>query len=160
MIFTNAPSDHYFSYSQRIGEIFDVASRSRWHARASLLSLRVWIFPAVELSQVSVFYDSHGRAVGYFTWAYLSDQARERLLTDPHCLFDRHDWSSGEHFWTMDFAAVDGSLRAIAGYIRKVVLPNVGALNYLVRRSDGSIRRFRTVHLGAKATAFGKSCDS
>lgn len=128
-----------------MGEVFDVASRSRGHGRASLLSLRIWTVPAVELSQVSVFYDNQGRAVGYFTWAYLSEQARDRLLTDPRCLFDRHDWSSGEHFWIMDFAAVDGSLRAVAGYIKKVVLPEVMALNYLVRRPDGTVRRSRTV---------------
>lgn len=145
-MFTSTASDHFANYAQRLGEIFDVASRSATHGRAALLTLRSWTVPAVELKQATMFYNERGRAVAYFTWAYLTERTAKRLQTEPLFVPNRHEWLEGSDFWIIDLAANEGSAAAVIRYIRNVVAVEAGEINYLARvRPGGSGRLHRVV---------------
>ncbi|WP_080572969.1 toxin-activating lysine-acyltransferase [Xanthomonas citri] len=127
-------SPDYASFSEKLGAIFDVCSRVKAYRGISLLNLRVWLVPAIELNQVVIFYDVTGAAIAYFAWAYLNEQESSRFVQESGGPLTYHQRLEGEQFWITDLVATTGAFPLVKQYIRNVLMRQVETVRYKKRR--------------------------
>lgn len=60
------------------------------------------IVGAIAADKIKLYFDRHGVFVGYITWATVSPDVENRLLTEPHLDLSGQERSSGASLWITD----------------------------------------------------------
>lgn len=92
-------------------------------AAFSLSSLKYWVVPAIQLSQIKVLFDPSGTPVAFLTWAFLSDDLASRMSTDELLALHFSEWNEGLHLWIIDFVAMPGHGFAAARWVMRHMFP-------------------------------------
>lgn len=73
------------------------------HRHLSMADLEWLVLPAIARRQIRVF-RARGRAAAYASWAFLTEEAEQRLLgAEPR--LKPEDWQSGDRAWIIDLIA-------------------------------------------------------
>jgi cytolysin-activating lysine-acyltransferase len=133
------PGDHA---TRTRGEVANLmASNARYRA-FPIVSLSVWIDPAIMTNQLAIFYDSYsGNPVGYITWAFLAPDVEHRWLKDPNVLLHDSEWNEGGNLWIMDFLAIPGYCEDIIEFIEQNMFSDQSQAFSLRRNDDGRVRK-------------------
>ncbi|CAD1790666.1 MULTISPECIES: toxin-activating lysine-acyltransferase [Xanthomonas] len=133
-------SPDYDAFSAKLGAVFDICSRVNVYCGMSLLNLRAWIIPAIELNQVVIFYDQTGIAVAYFSWAYLDRSESKLFVEDLGAPLTHHQRLEGDEFWITDLVATGNSFSTVKKFIKEEVGASVGVINYKNRKAHTVVR--------------------
>src|SRR5699024_443562 len=77
------------------------------HRDAPLHTLPDLLLPVIKHRQY-VITTEQGRPVFFMSWAWLSQEAEARYLTQPAILMPQSDWNSGDRMWVCDWVAPFG----------------------------------------------------
>lgn len=132
---------HYFT---SLGMAADLMSRSAPYQGYAVACLNEWIKPAILLNQILFFRNLGGVAVGYATWALLSEDVERRLINDPCVLLHLSEWNEGDRLWIMDMVVINGDVRHFIGQIYDAFASSYSRVKYLRRGSDGAVRKVFT----------------
>ena len=127
-------------FHHRLGLVAAMMTKSSQYCEYPLACLAVWIEPAILLNQIHFFTDLGGRAVGYMTWALLSNDTEQRLIHDPNVLFHLSEWNEGDRLWIMDFVLINGNVRSALNQAL-LCFPQVAEAKSLRRHADGTVRK-------------------
>lgn len=117
--------DEDSSLGRILGEMVWLASQSPAHRHALLLSDLEWfLMPPLRFGQCRVFRDQ-GQPVAAALWAYLDDDARERL-TEGAVRLKVHEWQGGPHCWLVDLIAPFGGQEAVLADLERDPLGATG----------------------------------
>jgi len=89
-------------------DILDLMGASAIHKQFTVSDIHRLIYPPIILDQYKLFHKD-GKPVAYASWAYLSEEAKDRHLARQG-LFQVDDWKSGATLWFMDFIAPFGGV--------------------------------------------------
>ena len=95
--------------------------------------------PALLHGQSKLYFDEHQNPVGFATWAWLDEEAKEQVLANTTPL-NANQWKNGDNLMFADFVAPWGHSREILNDLRDQVFPDYRAFS-LGRHPDGSIRK-------------------
>lgn len=76
-------------------------------------SLRAWVEPAVLMRQIRFFFSSSGEAVGYYTWAYFSEETAKAYVEGSLLMLNLPEWREGQQLWLLDLVAIPGQARNV-----------------------------------------------
>ncbi|HHT0304879.1 toxin-activating lysine-acyltransferase [Raoultella planticola] len=63
-----------------------------------------WILiPAIEMKNIYVVTDVNDFIVGYFIWAFVSNEVHYKLLNKQQVKIFPRDWNGGEFLWVLDY---------------------------------------------------------
>ena len=133
-------ASEYVEYAQALGYVCHLASRTTRYALAPMALLPMWIEPAIWLGQICFLFDGRGQPVAYFTYAYLTKEVENRLLSDPRVTFHISEWKEGDRVWIMDMVAMPGRLRETLS-LAAAEFSALGQVAYLRRGVDGQIKK-------------------
>lgn len=86
-----------------IGGIALLMAGTPSHRHLSMADLEWLVLPAITNRQIRVF-RTRGRAAAYASWAFLTEEAEQRLLgAEPR--LKPEDWRSGDRAWIIDLIA-------------------------------------------------------
>lgn len=126
-----------------LGFAVDVMGKSDEYCQYPVACVTLWIEPAIRHEQIHFFRDESGEVRGYMTWAWLAEDAEQRLLHDPNVLLHVSEWNEGDRLWILDFLVHTGDLRMRIREARALFRP-VEQAKSLRRRDDGSVRKVTT----------------
>lgn len=107
-----------------------------------MVSLKIWIDPAIFTGQLQIFYDYHsGYPVGYITWAFLAPDVEHRWLNEPTVVLHESEWNEGHALWIMDFFAAPGYCEDIVEYVGQHMFPDHHTAHSLRRDQQGRVRK-------------------
>ncbi|MFC5359252.1 toxin-activating lysine-acyltransferase [Azospirillum himalayense] len=129
--------------SEMMGHAVHCMLGNKNYSLFSIVTLRAWTEHAIAQRQMKVFFDKFGGPIGYLTWAWLTDDVAERMMTDKRFLLHATEWSEGNNLWIMDFCCLPGNARRIVRHIRTTMFSDCGTVNWLRqgRRKDGGSNR-------------------
>lgn len=133
------PTSSILSYYEALGMMMWLMKHADYHSQWPLWSVDNDIVPALLHGQTKLYFDGTQNPVGFVTWAWLDDAAREQVLRDEEPL-ELEQWNSGEHLLFVDFVAPWGHTRNILADLTTKVFPEHYAFS-LGRNQDGSIRK-------------------
>lgn len=127
-------------YFDSLGIVVEIMARSPRYCGYPLAVITEWIRPAILLNQIIILYE-HGIAVGYMTWALLTEDTEDRLINDPRVRLHLSEWNEGDRLWIMDMAVRCGEFRRFLDYALVNLGSSYATAKYLRRRDDGSVRK-------------------
>ena len=134
--------------AQALGEIAWLLSQSPNHRHALFLADLEWLaLPPVTNGQFKLF-RQEGRPIGVALWAYLSEEAENRLEAGVGKL-GTDDWRSGPTLWLVELIAPFGQQDAMVEDLRNTAL--AGQSFKLHRRNEEGERQ--TVTIDGKSPA-------
>ena len=87
------------------GTVVNLMIESPAHRHLFLADMQWLIIPPMRLNQYRIFHDrERNQPVGYVSWAFLSQDAAERLRKGQTRL-QPSEWKSGEQLWLIDLLA-------------------------------------------------------
>ncbi|MHA7878864.1 MAG: toxin-activating lysine-acyltransferase [Saccharospirillum sp.] len=128
------------NYHQALGMMMWLMSHADYHRAWRLWSVDTDIVPALIHGQCKLYFDDQQNPVGFVTWAWLDDFAKQQVLRNTKPL-SIDQWHSGEHLLLNDFVAPWGHAKFIMKDIGTQVFPEYQGFS-LRRNADGSIRKF------------------
>lgn len=114
LIFWNGEAEN--RYDEQLGLVTYLCNRSLNHRDLPLKYIDLWIAPAVRHRQIMFVFDKNHRRVAYFTWARLTQEVRNELLTGA--LLHESEWNEGDILCFLDFVAPFGHAKLIISHIR------------------------------------------
>ena len=97
------------------------------------------IYPPLELGQYELFYGPAGKPIGFCSWAFLTQEAREGFLDRTRPLAPL-DWNAGTELWFMDFIAPYGGVREMVRQL--YALHPYATVAYMARTSkENTVKR-------------------
>ncbi|MBV1887593.1 MAG: toxin-activating lysine-acyltransferase [Parvibaculaceae bacterium] len=99
-----------------VGSIFLLMMSSPTHKNLLLSDMEWLVMPAVSSKQMRLIRHKD-RPAAYVSWAFLSDEAEQRLLSHSPRLTPR-DWNSGEKVWIVDLVAPETMIDSIVSQLR------------------------------------------
>ena len=114
------------------------------HRGAQLQMLPAVLLPAI-VRQQYVLVQRQDRPVFFLSWAWMSEAAEQRYLTDAVINLPEEDWCSGERLWFRDFIAPFGHAAQMFHLLREELFPKQIA-RALWHRGDEKGRRIKTFY--------------
>ncbi len=99
-----------------VGSIFLLMMNSPTHKNLLLSDMEWLVMPAVSSKQMRLI-RHNDRPAAYVSWAFLSDEAEQRLLGASPRLTPR-DWKSGEKVWIVDLVAPEAMMDGVIAQLR------------------------------------------
>lgn len=87
-----------------VGVALILASKSNYHKYLFAHDFDWLIIPAVMFKQFYIFRDENNHPIAFITWAKLTEESEERILSGMKKLRPG-DWRSGENIWIIDIIA-------------------------------------------------------
>lgn len=113
----------------------------RW--RYPIGNLRVWLEPALSLSQFAIFLNRANEVVGYLSWAFFSERTSFLMQSDSSFLPHISDWTDGEKLWLIDLVALDGHFSEILHFSEKNLFTGNDYVYWLSRKRQDASNRAR-----------------
>jgi cytolysin-activating lysine-acyltransferase len=125
-----------------IGRVVTVLGQSPQYCESPIAVIQLWLESAIR-HRLNFFYNESGVALGYMTWAWLTEDTESRLIHDPTVLLHISEWNEGDRLWILDFVLINGDVRAS---LREAatLFKDVQSAKSLRRRDDGSVRKVTT----------------
>ncbi len=117
-------------------------THSRSHRNFPLHTLPTLLLPAIKCRQFALAYED-GKPVFYLSWAFFSEQAETRYLTQSPLAMPESDWNCGERLWLLDWVAPFGHTLAMHRWVRTQLFVD-RCIRYLHHR--GNERGLRVKH--------------
>ena len=108
--------------SQLLGQCLSLCWHSEIHNAYHVNDLATVLLPPLEYGQYVLMTDTDHRAVGFASWACVSDEIHHRFKSGPYPL-PFTSWKSGTHIWFMDFIAPFGHYRELIRQIKPLLPP-------------------------------------
>ena len=140
---------------ESLGMMVWMMSHAEYHSQWPLWSLENDILPPLLHGQYKLYLDEQQNPIGFVTWAWLTEKAREIVLTGE-AVHDFEAWSAGSNLLLNDFIAPWGHAKLIIEQIRSFVFPDQKCFG-LRRNPDGSIRKVYLGHGHKKDLKRGQS---
>jgi len=141
-LYTDCRSDHSPNRAKLIGFACLIIFMCRHYSLFRIMTLRLWIIPAIDHKQILFFFDNTDTPIGYVTWAHLAPDSELRLLQDPSFLIHASEWNEGGKTWIIDFCFPSGgtvdAIKHLKKHLRK---QGVNKVFWGRRNRDISIRK-------------------
>lgn len=98
----------HLSIEERLGLSLSVICRRGCYLDYPIASLKLWLLPPAQLSQLHVFVGLDRRLLGYMTWAWFSEETESRWMTGNVEMLHISEWNEGAHLWIIDFVPLAG----------------------------------------------------
>lgn len=108
---------------------------------SSLRSLQWRVWSPVKLRQVEFLYDGRGIAIGFVSWAFLTDEVAQLLVEDSSYRLDISEWNEGDQLWIIDFVSPSGGARSLWQRFRQLHVPGARRLRAMRVYTNGRQRR-------------------
>jgi len=118
-----------------LGEVNWLMMQSKAHRHLFVTDAEWLVMPPVQLKQFRIV-RSEGRPVAYVSWALLSEEVEQRLVSGVQRLAPT-DWKSGNAPWLIDVVAPFGGQGEIVEQIRKTVFKEA-PIKTLRPKADGT----------------------
>jgi cytolysin-activating lysine-acyltransferase len=119
---TNSPQQTQSNRLTAIGHAVWLMSRSPVHKHLMITDLEWLVTPPIMLSQFRLW-QKDGNPVGFASWAYLGEEAEERIVTKSIRRLMPTDWKSGENLWLIDFLSPFGGQEEMLKELREKTHP-------------------------------------
>lgn len=136
--------------SARFGHAARVLASSACRTR-NLHELAIHLWPAVRLNQIGFLFNSKGSPVAFATWAFVTDEVAQTMISDPRYCLDIGEWNEGDQLWLMDFVAFPGEAWNLVRRLREFYLPGPWRVRG-IRRYANSGKAPRIVDFRRKAS--------
>lgn len=103
-----------------IGHASWLMSRSPIHKHLMMTDLEWLVIPPVMLGQFRLW-QKMGTPIGFASWAYLGEEAEERIVEKGIRRLMPTDWKSGSTLWLVDFIAPLGGQDEMVKELREKV---------------------------------------
>ena len=127
-----------FSVQQRlqlIGSITHLMMSSQLHSKYEIVDIADRFVPALIHNQFR-YYEINGNPIGFFNWAWLSDEVEEKYSTGEYVL-SLDEWNSGQNLWFPEFIAPFGHAKLIVKDLRQNIIPKgTPAKSFRMRPGD------------------------
>ncbi|UES54000.1 toxin-activating lysine-acyltransferase [Roseibium aggregatum] len=90
-----------------VGHACWLMSRSPLHKHMMITDIEWLVLPPIMLNQFRLW-QHNGMPIGFASWAYLGEEASERIVEKGIRRLMPTDWKSGEDLWLIDFIAPMG----------------------------------------------------
>jgi cytolysin-activating lysine-acyltransferase len=118
-----------------IGHATFLMARSQLHRHLMITDMEWLLLPPIMLGQFRMWQDN-GKPVGFASWAYLGEEAEERITKKGIRRLMPTDWKTGEALWLIDFIAPFGNGEKMIQELREVI--HVGKrMKMLQAKSEG-----------------------
>ena len=134
--------------AEALGSMILLCIQNDYYLDWSMLDIKKILYPAVSLGQYRIFRRNE-QAIGFVTWAMLSDNASCYLSKYPAAPRP-YEWRTGPRIWIMDFVCAPNCSGTVATSLKKDVFTksyidrsNAHAdFAYAIRReADNSVRK-------------------
>ncbi|WP_225987963.1 toxin-activating lysine-acyltransferase [Leclercia adecarboxylata] len=85
------------------------------HRDAPLHALPVVLLPIIKRQQY-VLVEEKGRPIFFLSWAWMSEEAERRYLTEATVVLPEEDWCSGDRLWFRDFKGLSWGVNTGANW--------------------------------------------
>lgn len=92
-----------------------------------------------------VLIEEKGRPIFFLSWAWMSEEAERRYLTQETVVLPEEDWCNGDRMWFRDFIAPFGHAEALFRLVREEIFPHHVA-RFLWHRGNEKGRRIKTFY--------------
>jgi cytolysin-activating lysine-acyltransferase len=103
-----------------IGHAVCLMSRSPMHKHLMITDIEWLVTPPIMLNQFRLW-QKDGNPVGFAFWAYLGEEAEERIVTKGIRRLMPTDWKSGDTLWLIDFISPFGGQDEMLKELREQV---------------------------------------
>lgn len=126
-----------------VGRVATVLGQSPKYCEYPIAVIPLWLEPAIRHRQIGFFLNESGLAVGYLTWAWLTEDTESRFIRDPTIILHISEWNEGDRLWILDFVLNHGDIR---DRLREALtlFKDVRSVKSLRRRDDGTVRKVTT----------------
>lgn len=100
-------SDSMLTRTTAIGHAVWLMSQSPLHKHMMMTDIDWLVTPPIILNQFRLW-QKQGAPLGFATWAYLGEEAEERIVGNGIRRLMPTDWKSGENLWLIDFVSPFG----------------------------------------------------
>ena len=104
--------------SRLLGDILTLMTASDTHQDYRIQHFAQLVLPPVQHDQFRIYHDTNQRPVGFVSWAKLSEEAEQRLLSRRETLRES-DWNSGDKMYFMEFLAPFGHIKQMVHDLRQ-----------------------------------------
>jgi cytolysin-activating lysine-acyltransferase len=80
----------------------------------------VVLLPIIKRQQY-VLIEEKGRPIFFLSWAWMSEEAERRYLTQETVVLPEEDWCNGDRMWFRDFIAPFGHAEALFRLVREEI---------------------------------------
>lgn len=102
-LYTSCRGHYSSNRAKLIGFACMIIFMCRNYSLFEIMTLRLWVAPAIDHKQILFFFDRNDTPIGYVTWAHLAPDSEGRLLQDPNFLLHASEWNEGGRTWIIDF---------------------------------------------------------
>lgn len=86
-------SDRPPQFLTKPGLAATVLRQSPQYCQYPIACIALWAEPAIWHDQIHIFHNEIGVAVGYMTWAWLTEETESRLIHDANVLLHISEWN-------------------------------------------------------------------
>ncbi|MFK0209525.1 toxin-activating lysine-acyltransferase [Agrobacterium sp. NPDC090283] len=104
-----------------IGHAVWLMSRSPLHKHLMITDIEWLVTPPIMLGQFHLW-ERAGNPYGFASWAFLGDEAEERIVTNGIRRLMPTDWKSGDQLWLIDFICPFGGQEGLIEELKTRVL--------------------------------------
>lgn len=104
-----------------IGHAVWLMSRSPLHKHLMITDIEWLVTPPIMLGQFHLW-ERAGNPYGFASWAFLGDEAEERIVTNGIRRLMPTDWKSGDQLWLIDFICPFGGQDGLIEELKTRVL--------------------------------------
>ena len=141
-LYTTCRNEQSPNRAKLVGFACLIIFMSRQYSIFEIMTLRLWIVPAIDHKQILFFFDNTDTPVGYVTWAHLALDSERRLLQDPNFLLHTSEWNEGGKTWIVDFCfPLGGTSKAIKHLKMHFREQGIDNVFWGRRNRDHSVRR-------------------
>jgi cytolysin-activating lysine-acyltransferase len=105
-----------------IGHAMWLMARSPMHRHLMITDMDWLVSPPIMLGQFRLW-QSNGKPIGFASWAFMNDEAEDRITKKGIRRLMPTDWKCGEALWLIDFVAPFGGQEAMLKELREKSLP-------------------------------------
>lgn len=115
--------------SSVLGHMLLVCVKNSYYLDWTVKDIKEIFYPALKGNQYRIFYENE-TAIGFVTWALISDSASEYIIENP-APPRPYEWTSGPRIWVMDFVCNPKFSQKIFTILKR----DVFSKEYLVQKS-------------------------
>ncbi|MGL4094406.1 toxin-activating lysine-acyltransferase [Agrobacterium cavarae] len=108
-----------------VGHAVWLMSRSPLHKHLMITDIEWLVTPPIILGQFRLW-EKSGNPLAFASWAYLNDEAEERIVTNGIRRLLPTDWKSGDQLWLIDFICPFGDHELVIKELKTLAVPGKG----------------------------------
>lgn len=107
--------------------------------KSRLSIIKPMLQDAISTEQIDFLLDSHGRPVGFYTWAYLDPDIALRYITDKSYRLHPSEWNEGIDIWIISVCCADSLLSLLKKKIALKFCTEHTHIHWLRRKAKSRI---------------------